>query len=124
MYGGLGIVFSLLSKLVELHSGRGRVESAVLDQGSTFGVSLTVTAARSAPKAPDLHTSAEIRAIVSLETSAGISVFVVVDVGDSLEVVRRILTSRNAQVQTVTTVDQALDFYTSFRPDVILSDIG
>ena len=53
-----------------------------------------------------------------------IKVLVVDDDHDSLDVVRRILSSREAEVQTVTSVEQALAKYGSFRPDVILSDIG
>jgi CheY-like chemotaxis protein len=41
-----------------------------------------------------------------------------------LDVIKRILSTRNATVQTADTVDDALTSFRSFSPDVILSDIG
>ncbi|HYD82492.1 MAG TPA: response regulator, partial [Opitutus sp.] len=62
--------------------------------------------------------------VSAAENLAGIKVLVVDDDADSLDVVRRILTRRNAEVQTAASVQQALEILAPFGPDVILSDIG
>jgi len=114
----------LVRQLVELHGGQVRAESPGLDQGSLFVVSLPIIAARTEPKTSPTNPRFEDTPQVARESLTGIRVLVVDDDTDSLDVVRRILTGRKAQVQTVSSVSEAVDSYTAFRPDVILSDIG
>lgn len=123
-YGGLGIGLALVRQLVELHGGTVRAESPGLNQGSTFVVSLPVFAARYDSNVAGISAASEHAMAPPSQTLAGIKVLVVDDDHDSLDVVQRILSSREAEVQTVSSVDQALAKYGSFRPDVILSDIG
>jgi PAS domain S-box-containing protein len=120
--GGLGIGLALVKHLVELHGGEVRAESLGLNQGATFTISLPMVAVRADRQPPDggSHRMPHPPA----EDLGGIKILVVDDDQDSLEVVRRILSSRNAAVQTASTVDQALDLFRSFNPNVILSDIG
>jgi CheY-like chemotaxis protein/anti-sigma regulatory factor (Ser/Thr protein kinase) len=124
-YGGLGIGLALVRQLVELHGGQVRGESPGLGQGATFIVSLPIVASRfepanvaddSTPRTPD--------SVPSAENLSGIKVLVVDDDKDSLNVVMRILVNRHAEVRIAVSVDEALDVLRTFRPDVILSDIG
>jgi PAS domain S-box-containing protein len=123
-FGGLGIGLALVKQLVELHGGSVRVESPGLEQGAVFTVSLPVraahaertTAARSHQEAP--------ASPVPSEDLSGISVLVVDDDTDSLEVMKRILVSRHAEVRTAASALEALEIFPSFHPQVILSDIG
>jgi CheY-like chemotaxis protein len=41
-----------------------------------------------------------------------------------LGVVKRVLTSRKAEVQTASSVAEALELFKADRPDIVLSDIG
>ncbi|HTO03126.1 MAG TPA: ATP-binding protein, partial [Opitutus sp.] len=123
-HGGLGIGLALVRQLVELHGGSVRAESPGLNQGSTFVVSLPVFAGRFDSAVTRTSSASEPAATPAPQTLAGIKVLVIDDDHDSLDVVRRILAGRDAEVQTVTSVEEALEQYTSFRPDVILSDIG
>ena len=124
-YGGLGIGLALVRQLVELHGGQVRGESQGLDQGATFVVALPIVASRfepanvagdSSPRTAD--------GVPTAEDLAGTKVLVVDDDKDSLHVVTRILENRHAEVRVAASVDDALDVLQSFRPDVILSDIG
>jgi PAS domain S-box-containing protein len=120
--GGLGIGLALVKHLVELHGGEVRAESPGLNQGATFAVSLPVVAMREeTPASQDIHLRT---AVLPTEDLGGVKILAVDDDQDSLEVVRRILSNRNATVQIANSVDEAVTLFTSFRPDVILSDIG
>lgn len=55
---------------------------------------------------------------------AGVRVLIVDDDADSLEAVKRMLVSREAQVETAGSVEDALKLLETFHPDVLLSDIG
>lgn len=54
----------------------------------------------------------------------GVKVLAVDDDKDSLELLRRILGGRNAEIRTAASVSQALETFRGFVPDVVLSDIG
>jgi PAS domain S-box-containing protein len=121
-HGGLGIGLALVKQLIEMHGGSVGAESPGLGLGSTFTLSLPVAAlsgegdqpltakdSRSAPLQPDL---------------GGIKVLVVDDDRDSLGVVKRILSRRNAEVYTSSSVNEAMTLFAKFNPDVVLSDIG
>jgi PAS domain S-box-containing protein len=124
-FGGLGIGLALVRELVELHGGLVQAESAGSGQGSTFIVSLPVVATRFEPVKPKEDRSREADdAMNSSENLAGTKVLVVDDDQDSLNVVTRILTHRQADVRAAASVDEALEILVSFHPDVILSDIG
>lgn len=122
-HGGLGIGLALVKQLVELHAGSVHASSPGLGKGATFTVSLPVAAAHTdysparTPQPPDA--SVEIDADL-----LGIKVLAVDDDRDSLEVIRRILLGRNAEVHVASSVDQAIEVFKTASPDVILSDIG
>ncbi len=123
-HSGLGIGLALVKQLVELHGGTVRAQSPGAGHGATFTVALPVAALHTEP-APPLPMPEEppVPAWV-LPDLQGIKVLAVDDDRDSLELVKRILTGRNAEVEIATTVDDALARFARFGPDVILSDIG
>jgi CheY-like chemotaxis protein len=55
---------------------------------------------------------------------SGVKVLAVDDDADSLGVIKRVLSSRQAEVQAVSSVAEALKLFATFAPDIVLSDIG
>jgi CheY-like chemotaxis protein/anti-sigma regulatory factor (Ser/Thr protein kinase) len=123
-HGGLGIGLALVKQLVELHAGTVHASSPGTGKGATFTVSLPVAVAH-AETAPRNSAADSLVSPPEIDVDlVGIKVLAVDDDRDSLEVIRRILTSRNAQVQTSSSADQAMMAFKTCAPDVILSDIG
>jgi PAS domain S-box-containing protein len=124
-YGGLGIGLAIVKQLVEMHGGHVRAESLGLGKGSTFLVSLPVVVSRTAdadrPSNGSPHGADDFPISDDL---TGIKVLAVDDDVDSLAVVKRVLTSRKAEVQTASSVAEALTLFNASRPDIVLSDIG
>jgi signal transduction histidine kinase/CheY-like chemotaxis protein len=121
-HGGLGIGLALVRQLIELHGGSVRAESPGLNQGTTFTLSLPVAALQGDHRPPGASSEASARS--RLPDLQGIKVLVVDDDRDSLDIVKRILCNRHAEVQTAASVDEALAAFGRFVPDVVLSDIG
>ncbi|HEX8176567.1 MAG TPA: ATP-binding protein [Pyrinomonadaceae bacterium] len=126
-HGGLGLGLAIVRHLVELHGGTVRADSAGENQGSTFTVSLPVLSyaseavkemkarARPAPK------DEKAEGLPSLE---GLRVLIVDDEPDALEFLRFVLQRSRAEVAAASSTDEALRELESFRPHVIVSDIG
>jgi CheY-like chemotaxis protein/two-component sensor histidine kinase len=122
VHGGLGIGLALAKQLVELHGGTIRAESPGINLGTTFTLSLPVAALQGDHR--QSGTSNENPPTPTLPDLQGIKVLAVDDDKDSLEVLKRILSRRNAEVQTASSTYEAMEKFVSFLPDVVLSDIG
>jgi PAS domain S-box-containing protein len=124
-HGGLGLGLSIVKQLVELHGGEVTVESAGLNQGTTLSVSIPLIAPEKTPdnEPPIPKKRATVKSSIEVDL-AGISVLVVEDEPDSAHLVRRVLESHHAQVRAAGSVDEAIETMKSFRPDVLVSDIG
>jgi PAS domain S-box-containing protein len=124
-YGGLGIGLALVKQVVELHGGQVTAESPGEGKGATFTVSLPVVSVHAEPtRQKQSAAEAKEPEISPNEDLGGIRVLAVDDDQDSLEVVKRILTTRHARIATANSVADALKIFPDFRPHVILSDIG
>ena len=117
-HGGLGIGLALVKSLVELHGGSVEAASPGPDQGATFTVKLPLM----------LHAETERAAGAGHRRSAtvslsGISLLVLDDDTDALELFATVLCQAGAEVRVARSVREALDLLRAWEPDVIVSDI-
>jgi PAS domain S-box-containing protein len=119
-FGGLGLGLSIVKHLVELHGGDVQAASAGEGKGATFTVTLPVVGDTAEyERRRDRTDGPEIR--VPLDA---IRLLVVEDEADTLEFLRRLLTTHGATVLTAANAGEALALVRSGNPDLLISDIG
>lgn len=121
-HAGLGIGLALVKQFVELHGGKARAESKGEGRGATFVVSFPVSVHRAIPGASPTRSVETADPVVG--DLMGIRVLAVDDDIESADIVKRILSSRGADVRISNCVADAMEVLRTFTPDVILSDIG
>jgi PAS domain S-box-containing protein len=126
IHGGLGLGLAIVKRLVELHGGVVRADSAGPGRGATFTVSLPVAVM---PRDELFDVRPPAAAQPARETFAdldlsGLRILVVDDEPDARELIRRVLVECKAQVVTAGSAPEALDLLDSSQADVLISDIG
>jgi PAS domain S-box-containing protein len=129
VHSGLGLGLSLVRHLAELHGGVVSATSPGKDRGATFTVML--------PLSPDQrhnpsHTGPPRSGGFSPEGDGrtrpavleNIRVMVIEDQADARRLIERFLAGAQATVCTLASAIDALEQVATFRPDVIISDIG
>lgn len=123
-FGGLGLGLSIVKHLVELHGGSVRVKSAGEGQGATFIVCLPVAPFKNKDNRehPEVASGPQMDCDqVSLE---GIRVLLVDDDPDTRSLLRQVLSQCKAEVHVAESAKDGMRCLSSFRPDVLISDIG
>jgi PAS domain S-box-containing protein len=121
-FRGLGLGLSIARNLVELHGGSIAVRSDGADRGSTFEVSLPVTAWRGA--APErTEAGLEETGGVVPRPLRGLRILLVDDDDGARELLARILEPTGARVHTAASAADGLASIIALRPDVLVSDI-
>ncbi|HEX9960381.1 MAG TPA: ATP-binding protein, partial [Pyrinomonadaceae bacterium] len=125
-FGGLGLGLAIVRHLVEMHGGTVGVESAGLDQGTTFIVTLPIKAAFDNDWAAN-----EVLPLIDGNTVAGfahnlsgVRILIVDDDTDARLLLTTIIEKSGAHIQAASSVAEALETLKNFRPHILISDIG
>jgi len=116
--GGLGIGLALARRIVELHDGTLTAASPGLHQGSEFTIRLPLAPACTGVSAPQSLTEFDAPSKLSLK------VLVVDDNRDVTETLGMLLEMTGSAVRCAFDGEEALELAETFRPDVVLLDIG
>ena len=118
-FGGLGLGLAIVKYLTELHGGTVDVSSPGSDRGATFSVRLPLMNL-SIPEPISFNSNQSVQP----NRFNGLTVLVVDDEADSLDILTLILQSEGAEVISVASAKAALEVFTQTTPDLIISDIG
>lgn len=120
--GGLGIGLSLVKALVELHGGRVEAKSEGLGRGAEFVVVLRlaegVPSPQRAPIQPPEPPS------IATPQRPRLRILIVDDNHDGADTLARVLAIMGNETRAAYDGAEALDVADSFRPDVVLLDLG
>src|SRR5690606_38063819 len=112
--GGLGIGLTLVKQLVELHGGEVSAESEGVGRGSVFRVRLPGPVEAGAQALP----------VEPRRQSKALKVLVVDDNVDAAEILAELLETWGHEMRVAHDGVEGLEAALSFRPDVVLLDIG
>ncbi|MET0980500.1 MAG: ATP-binding protein, partial [Telluria sp.] len=115
--GGLGIGLSLVRRLVELHGGRVRADSAGRGQGSTFTVSLPLR--RGDRREKDVQAAG-----AAPDPAAPLRILIVDDNVDAAESLAALLKALGHETRMAHDGPRGLQAAQDFRPDLAFLDIG
>ncbi|WP_017298379.1 hybrid sensor histidine kinase/response regulator [Nodosilinea nodulosa] len=116
-HGGLGLGLAIVRQLVEIHGG----SITACSPGENLGATFTVRLPRLPGNAAEAPAAALARPTVDLK---GIRVFSIDDSADTREFLTVLLGQYGADVVTAGSAAEALERLESWRPDVVISDIG
>ncbi len=127
-HGGLGLGLAIVRQLVELHGGTIEADSAGENAGTTFTLRLPLAAPASGAQPEAGERTGAISEMEALADLSGLSVLLVDDAPDTLDVIEQILQQCGAATLAASNAAMALALLDrqggQKHPDVIVSDIG
>ena len=117
-HSGLGIGLALVKRLVQMHGGSVEVQSRGRNLGSTFRVRLPALPQPQAALDGAPPTNGELPRTVKRR------ILVVDDNNDALDALSRLVLAMGNDVEKAHDGEEAVEMARSFRPDVILMDLG
>jgi CheY-like chemotaxis protein len=127
-HSGLGLGLAIVKQLVDLHGGSVSAHSPGLGQGSTFSVTLPLTAVHSATEAvvEKRHPSSggSGKPLEYCRDLSGLTILVVDDEPDARALLKRVLENCEAEVILAASAAEALKLLRQRKPDVLVSDVG
>jgi two-component system CheB/CheR fusion protein len=117
MHGGLGLGLSIARQLIELHGGSINASSEGEGKGATFTVQLPYR-----PEMADRLGAAEAEPGHLIPN--GLRVLIVDDESEARELLILMFEQRGAKVKAVSSSAEALRLFKSWRPAVLIADIG
>ncbi len=121
-FGGLGLGLAIVRHIAELHGGRAEAASEGAGKGALFRVTLPMRPMASAPASE--RSSVRPPALARTQTLRGLRLLVVDDDRDAREVLEEALADAGSSVRSADSAAHGLDLVRSFRPHVIISDVG
>jgi signal transduction histidine kinase/ActR/RegA family two-component response regulator len=119
LHGGMGLGLSISRHLVEMHGGTLSCESAGPGLGSTFMIILPLAKLEGRAKEQAVPPRQIERTLL-----AGLSVLVVDDEKDTLQMLGTVLRQFGARAVTASSVREAFELLRREKPDVVLADIA
>lgn len=131
-HGGLGLGLAIVRHIVELHGGAVEAASSGEGAGTTFTVSLPLCEAPlnkvrefDVSNSPNNETNGSpFQTTVGYATIENLKVLIVDDEKDTLDLLAAVLNQKGAEVKAKTSVRDALEVVSEWRPDVIVSDVA
>jgi PAS domain S-box-containing protein len=127
-HGGLGLGLAIVRHLVEMHGGCVSAESAGLNLGATFTVTLPVRPftrpPSTSPPAPPPSGEYPVPFDGRQHRLRDLRVLVAEDQDDARELIELVLANEGALVRGASSADEALELVSSFAPEVLVSDVG
>jgi CheY-like chemotaxis protein/anti-sigma regulatory factor (Ser/Thr protein kinase) len=125
-HGGLGLGLAIVRHLIEIHHGAIKVESPGANQGTTFTITLPLAVAQALDRTTE---SAYQTVVVELDADLaqaleGLKVLVVDDEADTRSLLNAILTGSGGEVRCCCSAANAMEEFSQWIPDVLVSDIG
>jgi CheY-like chemotaxis protein len=124
--GGLGLGLSIVRHIVEMHGGTVQASSEGEGKGATFHVRLPLMIVHPAPlEGSGEHPRTPATTLLAgLEYLRGIRVLAIDDEADALALLRLVLEIAGAEVETCSSGTAALEQLKTFKPDVLVVDLG
>ncbi|MDZ8183720.1 MAG: PAS domain S-box protein [Nostoc sp. ChiSLP02] len=116
-FGGLGLGLAIVRQIVEAHGGTVWAESPGQGQGAIFTLRLPLMPTQVVQQ----QDSQPLESAFNLQ---GTKILVVDNEPDSLEFIAFVLEQSGANAIAATSAAEALQLFTQFQPDVLISDIG
>jgi PAS domain S-box-containing protein len=126
LHGGIGLGLAISKAIVELHGGTIAAFSEGEGKGSTFTINIPVMPI-SKQAVPVERVHPKVWTEISVECPPEISelkVLVVDDDTDTCEMIRAVLEQCGGVVKTAADAETALETFLSWKPAVLISDIG